>query len=68
MFTGEPVDDRSFFAGSLGAGARMQVSRALSVGIDARWHSSLGATPASYLDADRGLSVVTLNAGATLQW
>jgi hypothetical protein len=53
--------------GSLGAGVRVEATRALSFGAEARWHTSLSDGPYVDPNSDRRLSVVSLTGGATLR-
>jgi hypothetical protein len=65
----QPASFRDFLGGSVGAGVRVQATRALSLGIESRWHTNVSNVPAMTPDERvRRLSVLSINAGATLSW
>jgi hypothetical protein len=60
-----PTTGRGCLGGSIGGGVRVHVIGALVLGLESRWHTNLsGGTDSN----GRRLSVLTLHAGATLNW
>ena len=62
-----PASFRDFLRGSVGARMRVHATRALSLGLESRWHTSVSTVPEMALNEHvRRLSVLSVSAGATL--